>query len=49
MALKYHEQVDKENTLKLRALLSELPQCCTTFFRGIEPRTSSTHKGYFSG
>jgi site-specific recombinase XerD len=41
MALKYHEQVDKENTLKLRALLSELPPCCTTFFRGIEPRTSS--------
>ena len=41
MALKYHEQVDKENTLKLRALLSELPRCCTTFFRGIEPRTSS--------
>ena len=41
MALKYHEQVDRDNTLKLREQLSELPKCCTTFFRGIEPRTSS--------
>lgn len=41
MALKYHEQVDRDNTLKLREFLTELPSCCTTFFRGIEPRTSS--------
>ncbi|WP_036609103.1 tyrosine-type recombinase/integrase [Oribacterium sp. P6A1] len=41
MALKYHEQVDRDNTIKLREQLSELPSCCTTFFRGIEPRTSS--------
>ncbi len=41
MALKYHEQVDRDNTLKLREQLSELPACCTTFFRGIEQRTSS--------
>lgn len=41
MALKYHEQVDRDNTLKLREFLSELPSFCTTFFRGIEPRTSS--------
>ncbi len=41
MALKYHEQVDRDNTIKLREQLSELPDCCKTFFRGIEPRTSS--------
>lgn len=41
MSLKYHEQVDRDNTLKLREQLSELPKCCTTFFRGIEQRTSS--------
>ncbi|SFG08622.1 tyrosine-type recombinase/integrase [Oribacterium sp. WCC10] len=41
MALKYHEQVDRDNTIKLRELLSELPKFCTTFFRGIEQRTSS--------
>ncbi len=41
MALKYHEQIDRDNTLKLRGFLAELPSCCTTFFRGIEPRTSS--------
>ena len=41
MALKYHEQVDRDNTVKLRELLSELPDFCTTYFRAIEPRTSS--------
>ncbi len=41
MALKYHEQVDRDNTLKLRTLLSKLPKFCTLYFRAIEPRTSS--------
>ena len=39
--LSYHEQIDKENILKLRNLIKSLPPFCSDFFRGIEPRTSS--------
>lgn len=39
--LSYHEQKDKENIVKLRELMRELPPFCGDFFRGIEPRTSS--------
>lgn len=39
--LSYHEQKDKENILRLRGLIKELPPFCADFFRGIEPRTSS--------
>jgi len=39
--LPYHEQKDRENTLRLRTLIKELPPFCTDFFRGIEPQTSS--------
>lgn len=37
----YHEQVDINNTLKLRDLISTLPSFTALFFRGIEPNTSS--------
>lgn len=37
----YHDQMNKENALKLRELLKELPAFCKDFFRGIEPTTSS--------
>lgn len=39
--LSYNEQVDKNNILKLRELLSYLPSYCKDFFRAIEPRTES--------
>lgn len=39
--LPYHEQKDRENVIKLRKLIKELPPFCADFFRGIEPRTSS--------
>lgn len=39
--LSYHEQIDRENILKLRGLIKHLPPFCGDFFRGIEPRTSS--------
>lgn len=39
--LSYHEQKDRENTLRLRTLIKELPPFCAEFFRGIEPQTSS--------
>jgi site-specific recombinase XerD len=39
--LSYHEQKDKENILKLRELIRDLPPFCGDYFRGIEPRTSS--------
>ena len=39
--LSYHEQIDRENILKLRHLIKDLPPFCGDFFRGIEPRTSS--------
>lgn len=37
----YHDQRNIENTNKLREIISELPKFCGTFFRGIEPTTSS--------
>lgn len=37
----YHDQVNIDNTEKLRALLKALPKFCQYFFRGIEPTTSS--------
>ncbi|MCI8402842.1 MAG: tyrosine-type recombinase/integrase [Lachnospiraceae bacterium] len=37
----YHEQVDIENTKKLRELTGTLPSFTKDFFRGIEPVTSS--------
>ena len=40
-ALSYPEQVDIENTKRIRGILKELPPFCTDFFRGIEPRTSA--------
>lgn len=39
--LPYYEQKDRENTLRLRNMIKELPPFCTDFFRGIEPQTSS--------
>lgn len=39
--LPYHEQKDRENTIKLRHMIQELPLFCSDFFRGIEPQTSS--------
>lgn len=41
MGNNYHDELAKENQLKLRGVLEELPRFCTTFFRGIEPTTSS--------
>lgn len=37
----YHDQVNIDNTNKLRRLLKDLPHFCEIFFRGIEPTTSS--------
>lgn len=37
----YHDQVNIDNTVKLRALEEKLPHFCRYFFRGIEPTTSS--------
>lgn len=37
----YHDQVNMENATKLRELLKDLPRFSSTFFRGIEPTTSS--------
>ena len=37
----YFEQVDSQNTKKLREMLTALPPFCVTFFRGIEQTTSS--------
>lgn len=43
----YQEQNNMENQQKLRQLLKELPDFTRSFFRGIEPRTSSrTRLGY---
>ena len=39
--LPYYEQKDRENTIHLRELIKDLPPFCATFFRGIEPQTSS--------
>jgi site-specific recombinase XerD len=37
----YHDQVNIENSIKLRSLLENLPRFCKDFFRGIESTTSS--------
>lgn len=37
----YHEEQNKQNILKLRAVLETLPGFCRTFFRGIEEYTSA--------
>jgi len=37
----YHDQVNIDNTERLRTLLEGLPRFCKDFFRGIEPATSS--------
>ena len=37
----YHDQVNIDNTVKLRVLAEQLPLFCRYFFRGIEPNTSS--------
>lgn len=37
----YYEQKNRENTLRLREMIKELPPFCSDFFRGIEPQTSS--------
>ena len=36
----YDVQQNRENILKLRAVLRELPPFCRDFFRSIEPNTS---------
>lgn len=37
----YHDNLNKENTFKLRELMAKLPKFTATFFRGIEPTTAS--------
>lgn len=37
----YHEEQNKHNILKMRAVLAELPPFCRDFFRGIQESTSS--------
>lgn len=37
----YHEDQNKQNILKMRAVLSQLPPFCRDFFRGIQESTSS--------
>ncbi|MCM1214466.1 MAG: tyrosine-type recombinase/integrase [Lachnospiraceae bacterium] len=37
----YHDEQNKQNILKMRAVLETLPSFCRTFFRGIEEYTSS--------
>lgn len=37
----YHDEQNKQNILKMRAVLDTLPDFCKTFFRGIEEYTSS--------
>lgn len=39
--LSYSEKIDQDNIQRLRDLLTELPDYCRTYFRGIEPRTQS--------
>ena len=41
MGLSYSEELDRNNIIKLRELLADLPYYCKDFFRGIEPRTES--------
>ena len=44
MALAYHEELDKKNTVKLRELQKDLPVFCNIFFRGIDQITASRTK-----
>ncbi len=37
----YHDEQNKQNILKMRAVLNTLPPFCKTFFRGIEEYTST--------
>lgn len=37
----YHDEQNKQNIIKLRAVLATLPPFCKTFFRGIEEYTST--------
>lgn len=37
----YHDEQNKNNVLKMRAVLDTLPKFCTRFFRGIEENTST--------
>lgn len=37
----YHDEQNKQNIIKLRAVLDTLPSFCRTFFRGIEDYTST--------
>ena len=37
----YHDEQNKQNIIKMRAVLETLPSFCKSFFRGIEPYTSS--------
>lgn len=47
MANSYSQQVNEENVILLRKIIAELPSYVKTFFRGIEPTTSSrTRIGY---
>ncbi len=39
--LTYHEEQNKKNTLKMRAILDTLPRFCKDYFRGIESYTSA--------
>lgn len=40
----YHDEQNKQNILKMRAVLETLPPFCKTFFRGIEEYTSARTK-----
>lgn len=37
----YHEQVNIDNAIKLKNIITTLPRFCADYFRGIEPSTSS--------
>lgn len=37
----YHDEQNKQNIIKMRAVLETLPSFCKSFFRGIEPYTST--------
>lgn len=37
----YHDEVNRNNIIRLRELLNELPSFCRTFFRGIENSTAT--------
>lgn len=40
----YHDEQNRKNVIKLRAVLDTLPKFCRTYFRGIEEYTSSRTK-----